>query len=219
MRTLVLSDLHIGDPRYENNGLTYYVLNKEPFDRLILNGDVIDLWTTTINTVRKNPILSHISKIAETKEVIWVLGNHDWLARGKNLIPGAIEVESYVIPNTSIICVHGHQVYEFQNMAWYAIASTVVSFFLWKTFGVHLQRFLTSGWLYSRLVRRRRKSVLARYGRHVRTIIMGHTHLFGYCSDRSSQLYDIGSLPIRKMYAVVENGLVWIRKSNDYNQL
>ena len=113
MRTLILSDLHIGDPRYEDNNLTYSILNKESFDRLILNGDVVDLWTSSLKTIKKPPILQYLSNIAQIKELIWVLGNHDWLARGKNLIPGAIEVESYIIPDTNILCVHGHQVYEF----------------------------------------------------------------------------------------------------------
>lgn len=213
MRTLILSDLHIGDPRYENNDLTIKIIIKEPFDRLILNGDVVDLWTTTIKRLRNNPILQYLSKIAETKEVIWVLGNHDWLARGKNLIPGAVEVESYKIPDTNIMCVHGHQVYEFQNMAWHAVASTTISLWFWRTIGWHLQHFFTTGRHYKWFVSRRRKAILNRFGKHSSTIIMGHTHLVGYCSNDFAQVYDIGSLSIRRVYAIVENGLVWLKKA------
>jgi predicted phosphodiesterase len=55
-RTLVISDTHIGDPRYIDNQKVQNLLLTEDYDRLVLNGDIIDLWLSDINSIIKDPL-------------------------------------------------------------------------------------------------------------------------------------------------------------------
>lgn len=214
MRTLVISDLHIGDPRCEDTSVVINTLKKEKYDQIVLNGDIVDLWLVKPDGLCNKPVIRLLAQIAKSKKVIWVLGNHDWEARGQNIIPGALEVDSFQITDRKkVLCIHGHQVYEFQNMSWHSKQLFKINSWIWKLTGFDIQRFFNVGFLYEWVVKRRRKSVLERYGKTIDTIIIGHTHLVGYSSINKSQLYDIGSLAIRRTYAIVENGHVELRKA------
>lgn len=79
-RTLYVSDTHLGF-RYSRARDLLRVLEREEYDRLILVGDIFD-----IQQARKRPYIDEyhtrvakkLLKIARKKEVIYVLGNHDW---------------------------------------------------------------------------------------------------------------------------------------------
>ena len=83
MRTLVISDIHIGSKGCNTEAITM-LLKTETFDRLILVGDIIDGWLFTkykkfsqdhTNLIRK------FLKISKRMEVIWIAGNHDEFLR------------------------------------------------------------------------------------------------------------------------------------------
>lgn len=122
MRTLILSDVHLGS-RHCNTELLGEVLTKERYDRLVLNGD-------TINNVNFKKLKSHhwalldrFRQIGKERDLILIRGNHDhgWdhqvgVPNGKlstaHVLPAILEVpmhESYPIEiaNRPYLMLHG----------------------------------------------------------------------------------------------------------------
>jgi UDP-2,3-diacylglucosamine pyrophosphatase LpxH len=76
MRTLILSDLHLGS-RHANVELINELLDQERYDRLILNGDTIN----NVNFRKLNhhhwKLLDRFKKIGRERDLVLVRGNHD----------------------------------------------------------------------------------------------------------------------------------------------
>jgi UDP-2,3-diacylglucosamine pyrophosphatase LpxH len=76
MRTLILSDLHLGSKNCDAPGILD-VLERERFDRLILNGDTIN----DLNLRKLTPVhwtvIDRLRALARSREFILVRGNHD----------------------------------------------------------------------------------------------------------------------------------------------
>ena len=76
MRTLILSDIHLGG-RHCNVSLLNEVLDREPFDRLILNGDTLN----SVNLRKLNGahwgLLNRFRRLGRTRELVLLRGNHD----------------------------------------------------------------------------------------------------------------------------------------------
>ncbi len=76
MRTLILSDIHLGS-RHTNTTLLNEVLDREPFERLILNGDTLH----SVNLRKLNgahwALLDRFRKISRDRELVLIRGNHD----------------------------------------------------------------------------------------------------------------------------------------------
>jgi UDP-2,3-diacylglucosamine pyrophosphatase LpxH len=76
MRTLILSDIHLGS-RHCNTALLNEVLDREPFDRLILNGDTLN----SVNLRKLNGphwgLLDRFRKLGRSRELVLIRGNHD----------------------------------------------------------------------------------------------------------------------------------------------
>jgi len=83
MKTLVISDIHIGSRGCNTEGVLNLLKTVE-FDRLILVGDIIDGWL--FKKYRKfstehTTVIQKLLKVARKKEVIWISGNHDEFLR------------------------------------------------------------------------------------------------------------------------------------------
>jgi len=76
MRTLILSDIHLGSRNCNSNALLQ-LLETERFDRLILNGDTVN----SVNLKKLRPehwqVLSQLRDIGKRRELILIRGNHD----------------------------------------------------------------------------------------------------------------------------------------------
>ncbi len=76
MRTLILSDIHLGNKHCQAE-LLLAVLDREPFDRLILNGDTLH----SLNLNRLRPahwtLLTRFRDIGRTRDLVLIRGNHD----------------------------------------------------------------------------------------------------------------------------------------------
>src|SRR5262249_52761359 len=76
MRTLILSDLHLGSKHCQIEPLRA-VLERESFDRLILNGDTLH----NLNLRKLKPahwaLLEELRKLARSRELVLLRGNHD----------------------------------------------------------------------------------------------------------------------------------------------
>jgi len=83
MRTLIISDVHIGSKGCNDIELID-LLKKEKYDRLILVGDIIDGWLFKKYkkfTGDQTKLIRRLLKISKKKEIIWIAGNHDEFLR------------------------------------------------------------------------------------------------------------------------------------------
>ena len=76
MRTIVLGDIHLGSP-LSRTGQLLEVLERVPFDRLVLNGDIFDDLNFRRLSRRHWMVLEKLRDLKARREVIWILGNHD----------------------------------------------------------------------------------------------------------------------------------------------
>ena len=76
MRTLILSDIHLGS-RHCNTALLNEVLDRESFDRLILNGDTLNSVNLRKLTGSHWKLLDRFHRLARSCEMILIRGNHD----------------------------------------------------------------------------------------------------------------------------------------------
>ncbi|MFO0864169.1 MAG: UDP-2,3-diacylglucosamine diphosphatase [Gemmataceae bacterium] len=76
MRTLILSDLHLGSKHSCHSGI-HDILDKEKFDRLILNGDTIH--NVNLRKLDKHhwKVLNRLRDLGKSIELVLIRGNHD----------------------------------------------------------------------------------------------------------------------------------------------
>jgi len=115
-RTLVLSDLHLGTKDAQARELLD-VLRGIRCDKLILNGDIVDLWSLRRKnhwTPAHTAVLRRIMKMAEKDgtKVVYLRGNHDDFIR--HLIPITLDrielAEEHVhvdLHGRRYLCIHG----------------------------------------------------------------------------------------------------------------
>lgn len=82
-KTLILSDIHLGSRGCKPKPLLK-TLNEENFDRLILVGDILDIWL--LNSFKYFPkehvlVLNKILNLSKSIPVIYLTGNHDDMLR------------------------------------------------------------------------------------------------------------------------------------------
>lgn len=88
-KTLVISDVHLGSPVCRTDELLK-VLTDEKYDKLIINGDLLD--NNYFERYKKKhwKVLELIRKISKKKEVILIRGNHD---RNSEALAGILGIE------------------------------------------------------------------------------------------------------------------------------
>ena len=83
MRTLVISDLHIGSKGCQTEKILE-VLERPGFERYILVGDIIDGWLFKKYkkfSYEHTRVIRKFLKLSKNKEIIWISGNHDEFLR------------------------------------------------------------------------------------------------------------------------------------------
>ena len=78
-KTIILSDVHLGSKASRTKDVLKF-LDENTCDRLILNGDIIDMWALKRGGKWRDihsKFIKKILKIAKKKEVIYLIGNHD----------------------------------------------------------------------------------------------------------------------------------------------
>lgn len=230
-RTLYVSDTHLGF-RYSRAKDLLRVLEQEEYDRLILVGDIFD-----IQQARKRPYIDEyhtkvakkILKIARKKDVIYVLGNHDWdiasvLPYTKSF--AGVRICKYYSYWTSrkgvpvhVGCIHGHQ---FDNIPRHI---AVVGDFLYNV-GLRANSLLNrvrrlfgmSYFSYSKWCKDKAKSLIAKtLNIHERqlnfcdkyqydVLVTGHTHMPRIDEVGSKLLVNTGAFVEIATYVIEENG-------------
>ena len=83
MKTLIMSDLHIGSKGCKTEEILE-LLKDESFERYILVGDIIDGWLFKRYkkfTYEHARVIRRLLKLSKDKEIIWISGNHDEFLR------------------------------------------------------------------------------------------------------------------------------------------
>ena len=201
LRTLVLSDLHLGTRDAQALALLE-ILRSVRCEKLILNGDIIDLWSLQ----RRNhwapahtAVVRRILKMAERHgtRVIYLRGNHDdFIGRLLPLAIGRMELaEEHVhvgADGRRYLCIHGDAFDSVTtNLRWLAVLGDVSYQFL---LGVNRVYNLWRRWRgkeyfsLSQAIKGRVKSAvsfISRFEGHLRTlalrrgcdgVICGHIH-------------------------------------------
>lgn len=109
--TIMVSDVHLGNKMSRSRALTV-MLRSESFDKLMLLGDIFqDLDFERLTSDDWN-FLGYVRELSKTKEVIWIVGNHDWdVVKVMTNMVGAKTYEQYEfkMPDGSLnVALHGH---------------------------------------------------------------------------------------------------------------
>jgi len=83
MKTLIISDLHIGSKGCQTDSILE-LLKNESYDRYILVGDIIDGWLFKKYkkfSYQHTKVIRRLLKLSKNKEIIWISGNHDEFLR------------------------------------------------------------------------------------------------------------------------------------------
>lgn len=220
---IVISDLHLGADACQVRLLQEFIETLPPTERLILNGDVLE--NTESRLTRHHwRVLSHLRKLADQLELVWVRGNHDYDAESVAHLIGANFVPEYVFESGGrcVLCVHGDAWDRF--LTDHPIITNIADWLYLKI--QRLSRRLASSAKRSsktflRCVDRVRTEALA-YGRRrrVHAVMCGHTHLAEGVSQPDTDLdecayYNTGSWTDHHChYITVKDGLFEVSEIN-----
>jgi UDP-2,3-diacylglucosamine pyrophosphatase LpxH len=127
MKTLVISDLHIGSKGCQTEAILS-LLKDESYDRYILVGDIIDGWL--FKKYKKfsydhTKVIRRFLKLSKDKEIIWISGNHDEFLRKYSPVElGNIKVVDEFIENGIWFC-HGDKYDGIVKMRWLGVLGSV----------------------------------------------------------------------------------------------
>ena len=191
MKTLILSDIHMGSPLFNSQHKILDLLS-DTYKDIFLIGDIIDIWEQNLNKTLEyyDPLISAINQKAKECPVTIIKGNHDpdFLTL-KRIFKQCIVKEQYAyIPEKKIMLMHGDEFDYFIN-DYSCLASFLYKIhqFVSKYFEFNLRehfRYLFYSIAskkdknyFKDLVLRIEKETIKKYGSDYKTIIMGHTHL------------------------------------------
>lgn len=219
MSTLVISDIHIGDPRLSSFKRVHKIvetLNK-PWDKIILNGDIVDLWIDDdVDSIMSHHIIKTLIQIGNSGTPIdWIIGNHD---HGIDNIIGSTAPFNFVdsLSQDGIAFMHGHQLDLGENKWWYAKLGTKWNLWVWKKFDFDIQMWWHTTKNYQGECHADRRKLL-KHGFKEEIIVIGHTHRVAHQfimhgNDVGQEIFDIGSAMELGTYGIVENGKISLHR-------
>ncbi len=127
MKTLVISDLHIGSKGCKTDEILE-LLKDESYQRYILVGDIIDGWLFKKYkkfSYQHARVIRRLLKLSKHKDIIWISGNHDEFLRKYTPIEiGNIKVVDEFIENGVWYC-HGDKFDGIVKMRWLGMLGSV----------------------------------------------------------------------------------------------
>lgn len=108
--TLIMSDFHLGSAVSKTEKILE-VLNNTKFDRLIINGDLLDSHNFKRFKKQHWKVLSTIRKLTRTHKVVFIFGNHESNLKIISLILGIDFLPEYnwEINGRKFLATHGHR--------------------------------------------------------------------------------------------------------------
>jgi UDP-2,3-diacylglucosamine pyrophosphatase LpxH len=127
MKTLIISDLHIGSKGCKTEEILE-LLKDESFERYILVGDIIDGWLFKKYkkfSYQHARVIRRLLKLSKDKEIIWISGNHDEFLRKYTPIElGNIKVVDEFIENGVWYC-HGDMYDGVVKLHWLGVLGSI----------------------------------------------------------------------------------------------
>ena len=132
MRTLIVSDIHLGSIRSNAKDLLVFLTkNYKNYDRIILNGDVFNDLEFNRLSAEQWELVSFIHERRNSNDVdlIWIRGNHD--EEAMNVVTHLIGIPTierfdFTENGESFIITHGHLLSSF-----YKTGVAIQKFFIW----------------------------------------------------------------------------------------
>ena len=221
MRRLIISDIHIGSKFYKAEQVKELIESID-YDQLILNGDILDLIKVPIFTDRA---LSLFKAIDPSKEIIYVVGNHDLSFRGfigESMGPVKF-VNSYEFSeNDRTFRVEHGDTYDkgwVRDSFWIKLISLIQNS-LENYFDVDL-----TSWYISRKIKKRKlKRIwdLLDANSDVDVIILGHTHIpeaviWVNEKEEIKTYINCGDWVSHTSYVMIDNGVARLKEWNPKN--
>ncbi len=220
MRRIVISDVHIGSNSYKGEELSSFLRSAE-YDQLILAGDIIDF--IKIPTFKK-PFKKILEAIDFSKEIIYVVGNHETSLRslvGEQVYNiKFVEMYEFVDNGRKIRIEHGDR-YE-RGIVHYDFLMKVISIihdWIDRRFDTDL-----ASWLVNRRLKKRKLRRIwdiLKWNEDVDVIIMGHSHhpeaIIWVDERQDIKTYvNCGDWVAHQSWVLIEDGVVRLR-SEDKN--
>jgi UDP-2,3-diacylglucosamine pyrophosphatase LpxH len=229
MKTIVLSDCHIGSPEANIVKLNRFLLSLE-CNRLILAGDFWDLWDKSSSDIRrdhKGTIDLLYKLIAKGTKVEYILGNHDDSYLKDPIIPltdvPVINKFEEAMPDGKrIAIIHGHEFdFIYQKHYWLYRVFAWVNRMAKQTVGISNNNFAKQqtctnlkGKKYSDTVQKIHEKAQKVYKKKgFNYLIMGHTHapMHSLERDHTCEFYNAGDWKIHNSYISIEDDKITLR--------
>jgi UDP-2,3-diacylglucosamine pyrophosphatase LpxH len=127
MKTLIISDLHIGSKGCKTDEILE-LLKNESYDRYILVGDIIDGWLFKKYkkfSYQHTRVIRRLLKLSKHKDIIWISGNHDEFLRKYTPVEiGNIKVMDEFIEDGVWYC-HGDKYDGIVKMRWLGMLGSI----------------------------------------------------------------------------------------------
>ena len=216
MKTLIISDLHIGSKYCREEDLIEF-LNSIEYDRLILAGDIIDFIKIPSFTKRTAELFSSIKY---KKDIIYIIGNHDISFKGfvGQKLFGISFVDKYEFQSGArkIRIEHG-DAYE-KGLTHTNFLIKIISLchdWLERKFSIDLASWYVS-WKLKRRKLRRIWDIL-KWNDDIDVIIMGHAHcpeaiIWVDQNEKIKTYVNTGDWVSHTSYVLIENGVVRLKK-------
>ena len=89
-----MSDAHIGASGNEEKVCQFFQMAKQDADRLILNGDILDLWRAPWDEIQSSAAYKELIMTVQVVPTVIVRGNHDFYLT-ESQVPGAMIVDEF----------------------------------------------------------------------------------------------------------------------------
>lgn len=225
MKTLFISDLHLGSSLFKSDDIVMELLSDGSYDKIILIGDIIDTWeSTTSRIVKKNKEL--IAKINSLNNVVIIRGNHDpsldRMAKIFTNAPLIANREPYV--DGDMLMIHGDEFdklvteYSFLAKLLYPIQLAL------SKLGINPKAMVRNTLhsiachkekkYYNDLVTDVEENLANKYKSSCKVLIAGHTHLPKLIIRDGFTYVNCGDWVHNRTYAECIDGKFTIRKEN-----
>lgn len=211
--TLIISDTHLGDKNVRCQEI-FNLLKKYRFNKLILNGDIVDGLNFQRFHSEHWQILSFFRGLSKKCEVVWIHGNHDAAAKILSRLLGIKVYNKYIWESNGkkFLAIHGHQ---FDRFIHNNIIISYVAFAVYK----FLKRIDKTEMLINFIKRRKtwlRNSLGVEHGAikfsrtlGVDVVFCGHTHQIRHSKKAGIEYFNTGSWVEKPSnYVVIKEGKI-----------
>jgi len=218
MKRIVISDTHIGTKFYKSDCLLRF-LKSEDYDEIVLAGDIIDFIKIPVFTER---CLQIIQQIGKSKQIVYVVGNHDECLTsviGKTIADVKFVKQYNFEENGRKFRIEHGDAYDRGTLANKVFITflSVIQNMLEFTFNFDF----TTWWTEIQIKKHKLRSIIniLRHHPKIDVFIMGHTHipeaLIWIDENQHIKTYiNAGDWVTHQTYVTIEDGIARLQKFN-----